>query len=114
MATPPMADDNPAAVELDRVARAFRAAIIARESKRAARLSQAYGLAVARVWKSLSASERADSKLPAQARQLLEWAQKTVAADRSLAAEHLEAIRKASHYWKHAQDAGSRGVQVKA
>jgi hypothetical protein len=112
MPTAPTVKETSAAAELDRVARAFRAAIIARDANRAARLSQTYGLAVARVWASLTNAERAASQLPAQARELLAWARKTVADDRRLAAEHLEAIRKASLY--RPPPAGSRGVEVKA
>ena len=112
MPTPPTAEASNAAVELDRVARAFRAAVIAREGKRAARLSQAYGLAVARAWKSLSARERANSPLPAQTLELLGWAQKTVAADRHLAAQHLAAIHKARQYRQPGP--GFHGVEVRA
>ena len=91
--------------------RELKAAVIAADHAGAARAMESYVEAVRNYWESLSEQERTDSPAPARAAELLGWAREMTIIQRSLAADQLSILHKASRY---ETASGSRaGLQVK-
>jgi hypothetical protein len=82
----------------DDLARELRAAVLASDHEKAARLTVEYTAALADYWKTLSARERAASPLPEQSLQLLTWAREMTIVHGAMAGEHLKLIAKARRY----------------
>jgi hypothetical protein len=82
----------------DDLALKLRAAVLANQHERAARLTVEYTEALRQYWMTLSAPERAASPLPKQSLELLTWVREMTVMQRALAAEHLGMINKASRY----------------
>jgi len=95
---------------VDQASRELRAAIIAVDHSGAERASSRYVEALQKLWESLPEPERAVSPVPATARELLAWAREMTIFNRTLTADELRVLQKASRY----QDAASRhtGLQV--
>ena len=78
--------------------RELRAAVIAADHAAAERAACRYVEALQKLWESLPAQERAVSKVPDTARELLGWAREMTLIQRNLAADQLAALQKASRY----------------
>jgi hypothetical protein len=77
---------------LDRVARELRAAVLASDHEKAARLSVEYSEAVRLHWIQLSSGERDTSSLPKLSIELLTWAREMTLMQQAMAARHLSDV----------------------
>jgi hypothetical protein len=91
----PQLSNNPG---LDHLARELRAAALASDHDKAARLSVEYTEAVREYWVGLPAGQRAGSALPSQSLELLRWVREMTIMQRGMTAEHLRLAAKASRY----------------
>jgi len=82
----------------DNLARELRAAALASDHEKAARLTLQYSAALQQHWTTLSASERAASPIPKQSLEMLTWVRDMTIMQQALAAQHLAAVEKASRY----------------
>jgi len=82
----------------DKLAYQLRAAVLAADHEKAARLTMEYCEALREHWMTLSAEERAVSALQKQSLELLTWVREMTIMQRALAAEHLRMIEKAKRY----------------
>jgi hypothetical protein len=83
---------------LDKISKEFRSAILCGDHTLAVHLLSEYAVALQALWESLPVSERAASSIPQQSDQLLTWAHGMTLVQRTMAAEHLTVIEKASRY----------------
>jgi hypothetical protein len=83
---------------LDKISREFRSAILGADHVLARQLASEYAGALREFWESLPESGRSSSSIPQQASELLNWAHGMTVIQRSLAAEHLAVVQKASRY----------------
>ena len=91
--------------------RELKATVISGNHAGAERAMESYVEAVRNYWEALSEQERAGSPVPARASELLGWAREMTIIQRSLAADQLSILHKASRY---EIAGGSRaGLQVK-
>jgi hypothetical protein len=95
---------------VDQASRELRAAVIAVDHAGAERAAAHYVEALQKLWESLPEQERAVSPVPSTAREILAWAREMTILQRTLTADQLRILQKASRY----QDAASRhcGLQV--
>ncbi|MGP0075351.1 MAG: hypothetical protein ACLPWF_25845 [Bryobacteraceae bacterium] len=83
---------------LDNLARELRAAVLAVDHEKAARLSAEYSAALREHWMTLSPDECAASLLPKQSLELLNWVRDMTLMQQAMAAQHLRVIEKAMRY----------------
>ncbi len=76
----------------------LKAAVIAGDHAGAERATASYVEALRAHWDSLSERERADSPVPARARELLAWAREMTIIQRTLTRDQLAVLQKASRY----------------
>ena len=103
--------DDPLTGALDRAARELRAAVIAAEHAVAEQAVGRYFEALRQVWETLPEQKRTTSALPARARELLGWARQMTIIQRTLAADQIRVLHKASRY--HGPAMPGRGLQVR-
>jgi hypothetical protein len=82
----------------DNLAHDLRAAVLANDHEKAARLTVAYTAALREHWTLLSTQERARSPLPKQSLELLQWAREMTIMQQALAARHLALVEEAGRY----------------
>ena len=83
----------------DNLARQLRAAVLASDHAKAARLAVEYTAALGEYWTTLSSAERAASPLPKQSLELLTWVREmTIMQQAMTAAASLALVEKASRY----------------
>jgi hypothetical protein len=80
----------------DKLARELRAATLASDHDRAARLTVEYTEALREYWLALSPEERAVSDVPKRSLDLLNWVREMALLQQALTATHLAAVEKAS------------------
>src|SRR5579862_9557766 len=83
---------------LERASRGLRAAVIAADHAGAKVAVSNYVEALWQVWAALPEQERAVSALPGSVRELLSWAREMTIIQRSLMADQLRILEKASRY----------------
>lgn len=83
---------------LDNLASELRAAVLAADHEKAARLSAEYTEALRVHWTALSARERGASQLPKQSLELLNWVREMTLMHRAITAEHLKLLGQMSRY----------------
>jgi hypothetical protein len=88
----------PAKSTLDHLALELRSAVLASNHELAASRSVDYTAALSSHWANLSGSQRANSPLPKQSLELLNWAREMTIVQQALAAQHLAIVEKANRY----------------
>ena len=88
----------PDKIALDDVARELRAAVLAADHEKVARLTVEYARAVAAYWMSLDPKARDASAVPKQSLELLTWVREMALMQQAMAGEHLKLIGKAMRY----------------
>jgi hypothetical protein len=83
---------------LDKLAHQLRAAVLASDHGKAARLTEAYVEALREHWLALNREERTASGVPKVALELLGWAREMTILQRALAGEHVRALDKILRY----------------
>lgn len=83
---------------LDKIARDFRAAVLAADHALAERLATEYREALAEAWRTMPDSARSGSSLPRQATEMLTWARGMTIVQRAMLAEQLAVLDKAIRY----------------
>ena len=78
--------------------RELKAAIIGGDHAQAEQAVTGYVEALQHYWESLAGTERDSSPVPARARELLTWAREMTLIQRSLTADQLTVLQKASRY----------------
>ena len=96
---------------LERASRDLRAAVIAADHAGAKVAVSNYVEALRQVWEALPEQDRAVSALPGRVRELLCWAREMTIIQRSLTADQLRILEKASRYQGAANLRG--GLQVR-
>jgi hypothetical protein len=82
----------------DNLALELRAAVLASDHEKAARISVEYTEALSGHWMTLSPEQRATSPLPQQSLELLTWVREMTILQQALTAQHLAIVEKASRY----------------
>ena len=83
---------------LDKIAREFRAAVLAADHVQAQRLASEYTKTLAGFWQVLPEAERATSTLATQANELLTWARGMTIVQRAILGEQLAVLEKSMRY----------------
>ena len=97
---------------LDKIAKEFRAAVLAADHVSAARLATDYREALAEAWRSLSESDRRASTLPRQANETLIWARGMTIVQRAMLAEQLAVLDKSIRYASDRSPSQQSTIQV--
>lgn len=79
----------------DNLAHDLRAAVLANDHEDAKRLTMEYTSALREYWLTLSDQERADSSVPKQALELLNWVRDMTLVQQAMAAQHLAMVERA-------------------
>ena len=82
----------------DDLARRLRAAVLAADHERAARLTVEYTQALQAAWNALDAPSRSVSALPKQSLELLTWVREMTLMQRAMTGEHLKLLARTSRY----------------
>ena len=88
----------PDKIALDDVARELRAAVLAADHEKVARLTVEYARAVAAYWMSLDPKARDASAVPKQSLELLTWVREMALMQQAMAAQQLAVLERASRY----------------
>ena len=83
---------------LDKIAIAFRSAVLAADYALAERLAGEYRNALEDAWRTLPESGRETSSLPQQARENFTWARGMTIVQRAMLAEQLAVLEKTRRY----------------
>jgi hypothetical protein len=97
---------------LDKIAREFRAAVLAGDHVLAERLAVEYRTALAEAWRDLPESVRAASPLPALAHEMLTWARGMTIVQRAVLAEQLAVLDKSIRYASDRASSSRSTIQV--
>ena len=97
---------------LDKIARDFRAAVLAADHAKAERLAAEYREALAETWRTMPDSDRNGSPLPRQAAELITWARGMTIVQRAMLAEQLSVLDKAIRYASERAPGNRSTIQV--
>lgn len=82
----------------DNLAQKLRAAVLASDHEKAARVTLEYTEAVRQQWTSLTPEQRRASLLPGQSIELLTWVREMTLMQQAIVSDHLAAVEMASRY----------------